>query len=75
MVINGITIHYHRLPMVLYSSKLFDIVDRHLSNTHCYADNTQLYISFKPCNSVNQEQALAAMGKLYKGHTTMDVTR
>ena len=50
----------------MYSSKLFDIVDRHLSNTHCYADNTQLYISFKPCNSVNREQALAAMGKLYK---------
>ncbi len=45
----------------IYSSKLFDIVEQHLPNTHCYADDTQLYISFKPCNSVNQEQALAAM--------------
>jgi len=31
----------------LYPSKLFDVVESHLPNVHAYAEDTQLYISFK----------------------------
>ena len=34
------------LLFILYTSKLFQIIERHLPNVHAYADNTQLYISF-----------------------------
>ena len=33
---------------ILYVSKLFTIVERHLPEVHAYADDTQLYIAFKP---------------------------
>ena len=33
---------------VTYASKLFEITSRHLPEVHCFADDTQLYLSFKP---------------------------
>ena len=50
-------------PMLftLYSSKLFNIISDHLPSAHAYADDTQLYLSFKPGSSVDEEQSLAAM--------------
>jgi len=36
------------LLFVIYASKLFTIVERHLPQVHAYADDTQLYMSFKP---------------------------
>ena len=33
---------------ILYVSKLFTIVERHLPEVHAYADDKQLYIAFKP---------------------------
>ncbi len=33
---------------VLYISILYDIISRHLPDVHGYADDHQLYISFKP---------------------------
>jgi hypothetical protein len=36
------------LLFILYASKLFDIIDIHLSDSHCCADDSQLYVSFKP---------------------------
>ena len=38
----------------IYSSKIFDIVGRHLPKVHCYADDSQLYLSFNPsCGLIN----------------------
>ena len=49
------------LLFVLYASKIFQIVDKHLPGIHCYADDSQLYLSFCPNASVNQDVALARM--------------
>ncbi len=45
----------------MYTSRLFNIFEKHLPNVHCYADDTQLYLSFCPDNAVNQASALFAM--------------
>ena len=49
----------------LYVSKLFTIVERHLPEVHAYADDTQVYIAFKPdpehaANAVTAMQACIA---------------
>ena len=41
------------LSFVSYASKIFPIVDKHLPGTHCYANDSQLYLSFCPNASVN----------------------
>ena len=46
---------------LLYVSQLYDIIDRHLPSSHGYADDTQLYVSFRPDSYVNQENALSAL--------------
>ena len=51
------------LLFVIYSSNLFKIVEKHLSTTHCLADDTQLYLSFKPGNTNSQNDAISAMNK------------
>ena len=45
----------------LYTSKLFDITKQHLPNVICYADDTQLYVSFRPDEFSGSERALDAM--------------
>ena len=45
---------------VIYTSKLFNIVSQHLPDVHTYADDTQVYISFKP-NSLDEQSALHAL--------------
>ena len=48
------------LLFILYVSKLFTIVERHLPEVHAYADDTQLFIAFKP-EPEHATNAVAAM--------------
>ena len=54
------------LLFVIYASKLFDITHVHLPNVHCYADDSQIYLSFKPDSAANQESAIAAIENCIK---------
>ena len=49
------------LGPLLYSSKLFNIIERHLPNSHCYADDSQIYLSFKPNDLLSQQDAPTAL--------------
>ena len=46
------------LLLVVYASRIFEVVYKHKLEMHCYADDSQLYLSFCP-NIANQEAALA----------------
>ena len=35
------------LLFTIYASKLFDVIKVYLPTVHCYADDTQLYVSFR----------------------------
>ena len=45
----------------LYASKLFDIIDNHSPDSHGFADDTQLYVSFKPDYPCDQCEAISVM--------------
>ncbi|CAB4036288.1 Hypothetical predicted protein, partial [Paramuricea clavata] len=49
------------LLYVIYASKLFGIIEKHLPDAHCFADDSQLYLAFKPDSYMEQNKALAAM--------------
>ena len=49
------------LLFIIYTRKLFDIVERHLPQVHCFADDTQLYVSFSPNQSAEVDAALKSM--------------
>ena len=49
------------LLFAVYASKLFEIVQDHLPNAHCFADDTQLYLPFDPNGPTDQTMALDAM--------------
>ena len=51
------------LLFVVFASSLFKIVEKHLPTTHCFADDTQLYLSFKPDDTTCQNDAINAMNK------------
>ena len=46
---------------VIYASKLFETTSRHLPEVHCSADDTQLYLSFKPGLPESHVGALSQM--------------
>ena len=49
------------LLFVVYASKLFEIIQAHLADAHCFADDTQLYLSFKPNSPTDQAEVVCAM--------------
>ena len=49
------------LLFTFYSSKLFEVIKPHLPEAHAYADDSLLYLSFKPNNEVNQSEAIKSM--------------
>ncbi|KAL9981312.1 hypothetical protein ACROYT_G009999 [Oculina patagonica] len=49
------------LLFIIYSSQLFDVIEKHLPCVHCFADDTQLYLCFKPDSQVSQDVAMRAM--------------
>ena len=45
----------------IYASKLFEIAKAHFPDVCAYADDTQLYLSFKPDSEDNQTEAVDAV--------------
>ena len=43
------------LLYVIYASKLFNIIEWHLPDAHCYADDSQLYLSFKLADGLSSQ--------------------
>ena len=43
---------------LIYGTGLFKIIDRHLPIAHSYADDTQIYLSFRPHSPASQDAAL-----------------
>ena len=51
------------LLLTIYVSKLFQILKHHLPSVHTYANDTQLYLLFKPSDSSSEVEAVSAMQK------------
>ena len=55
------------LLFIIYTHNLFQIVKRHLPQVHCYADDTQLYVSFSPNRSADVDFAIKPMTDCISG--------
>ena len=54
------------LLFTVYTSELFDIIEKHLPSVHCYADDTQLYLAFSPDKEGDDAIAIEAMRNCIK---------
>ena len=59
-------------PILLttYTTPLDNIIRNHSLDFHLYADDTQLYISFKPCDSISRQTAISQVEACTKGIKT-----
>ena len=46
---------------ILYISGLYQVIANHLPSAHGYADDTQLYLSFRPNDRSSQDYAIASV--------------
>ena len=46
---------------IMYASRLFHVIKKHLPDVQGYADDTQLYMFFRPGSSACQDEAVRAM--------------
>ena len=53
----GSCLSLHRF--VVYASKLFEIIQAHLPDAHCFADDTQRFLYFKPESTSPTDEAKA----------------
>ena len=51
------------LQFIIYAPKLFKIVEHYLPDAHCFADDTQRYLSFKSLGNTAQADAIQVMEK------------
>ena len=49
------------LLFYIYTSELFTTIKQHLPTVHCYTDDSQMYLAFKPDDSIAQNNAIVAM--------------
>ena len=45
----------------LYVSRLFNIISQHLPSVHGYADDTHIYLSFRPCSIHSEINAVSGL--------------
>ena len=56
------------LLFIIYVSKLFKIMEHYLPDAHCFANDTQLYLSFKPLGNTAQADAFQTIEKCIDAH-------
>ena len=63
------------LLYIIYSSKLFNIIERHLPNSHCYADDSQKIFVLQARWPVKSTRSCNCHAKLHWRHSLTDGTR
>ena len=61
-----------RLLFTIYSSTLFEVIKDHLPVSHACADDTQLYLSFKPDTTSSQSDAMELCTKAIRAWMITD---
>ena len=54
------------LLFTIYASKLFEVVKTSLPIAHAYANDSQLYLSFKPDSGLSETEAITSMERCIK---------
>ena len=43
------------LLYIIYAAKLFKVIEHHFTDVHCYADDAQLYLSFRSADGLSSQ--------------------